>query len=98
MQTCSQCHTQSPDSATRCIKCNVELRNFSETALALERIQENPRISYVRVAVNHDCCPACRLVEGAYPKENAPVLPVVGCSHPLGCRCFYQPVLGELFP
>ncbi len=94
MQTCSQCHAQSPDSAVRCIKCDAELPLFSETALALKRIQENPRISYVRISVNHDCCPACRQVEGAYPKEKVPKLPIEGCSHPLGCR----PVLEELFP
>jgi hypothetical protein len=25
-------------------------------------------------------------------------LPVEGCSHALGCRCFYQPVLDEIYP
>ncbi len=98
MQTCSQCHAQSPDASLRCMNCQAELKQFSETALALKRIQENPRITYLRIAVNHDCCPACRQAEGAYAKEKAPLLPVEGCSHNLGCRCFYQPVLGELFP
>jgi hypothetical protein len=98
VQTCSQCHTQSPDNAGQCVNCQADLHQFSETAVALKRIRGNPRISYLRVAVNHDCCPACRQAEGAYAKEKAPKLPVEGCSHPLGCRCFYQPVLDELFP
>jgi hypothetical protein len=98
VQTCSKCHTQSPDTADRCGNCKADLRQLSENAVALKRIQENPRISYVRIAVNHDCCPACRQAEGAYAKDKAPHLPIEGCSHHLGCRCFYQPVLGELFP
>ncbi|MBN1536808.1 MAG: hypothetical protein JW908_08765 [Anaerolineales bacterium] len=98
MQTCSQCHALSPDSAKSCEQCHADLSQFSTTAMALKRIRENPRIAYVRIAVNHDCCPACRQAEGAYTKENVLVLPVEGCSHPLGCRCYYQPVLGDLFP
>lgn len=98
MQICSQCHTQSPDTAARCLNCQADLKDFSESAITLKRIRENPRISYIRIAVNDDCCPACRHAEGAYTKETLPAIPVEGCSHPLGCRCYYQPVLGELFP
>jgi hypothetical protein len=61
-------------------------------------MQANDRIIYVRVSVAHNCCPACRQIEGAYAKETAPRLPVEGCSHNLGCRCFYQPVLEEIYP
>ena len=98
MQICSKCQTQSPDSAINCLGCNADLRLFSETAVALKRIQDNPRISYVRIAVAHNCCPACREAQGAYDKESAPKLPIEGCSHPLGCLCFYEPVLEEIYP
>ncbi len=98
MQTCSKCHAQSPDSALQCSSCGVDLYEWSESAVALKQLQENPRVIYVRVSVNHNCCPACRQVEGAYAKETAPKLPVEGCSHGNGCRCFYQPVLEVIYP
>ena len=98
MQTCSKCHTQSPDATNLCLNCGADLGEWSETAVALKRIQANERISYVRIAVSNTCCPACRQAEGAYAKEHAPKLPVEGCSHGLGCRCFYQPVLEEIYP
>ena len=66
--------------------------------MTLKRFQENPRVLYVRLTVAQDCCPACRQVEGAYPKDQAPKLPVDGCSHGLGCRCFYQPFLDDIYP
>lgn len=98
MQICSRCQTQSPDSAVNCPECHADLRLFSDSAVALKRIQDNPRISYVRISVAHNCCPACREAQGAYDKELAPKLPIEGCSHPLGCRCFYEPVLEEIYP
>lgn len=98
MQICSKCHTQAPDSSILCPKCAADLSQWSETAVSLKRMQENSRISYVRVVVSEDCCPACREVQGAYAKEHAPKLPVEGCSHPLGCRCHYQPYLEEIYP
>jgi hypothetical protein len=98
VQTCSRCHSQSPDSASQCSNCQADLHELSTTAVALKRMQANPRVSIVHVAVTYDCCPACRNAEGAYPKDQAPRLPVEGCSHALGCRCFYQPVLTEIYP
>lgn len=98
MQTCSKCHIQSPDEATICPSCGADLSEWSESAVALQRFQENPRVLYVRIMVANDCCPACRHAEGAYAKDSAPALPIEGCSHPTGCRCFYQPVLDEVYP
>ncbi len=98
MQTCSICHNQSPDSETICPFCQADLTLYSEQAVALKKYKENPRVEYIRIAVSADCCPACRKVEGTYSKENVPVLPVVGCSHEYGCRCFYEPILNEIFP
>jgi len=98
VQICSRCHAQSPDTASECINCQSDLSIYSTTAVALKRFQNNPRVRYVRVVVAHNCCPACREVEGAYDKNDPPKLPVEGCSHNLGCRCFYQPFLTEIFP
>jgi hypothetical protein len=98
VQTCSKCHAQSPDSAVHCVQCLSNLSEWSETAVSLKRLQANPRINYVKIIVYDGCCPACREVEGAYAKEDAPKLPVEGCSHGLGCRCNYLPVLEEIYP
>jgi hypothetical protein len=98
VQTCTKCNTQSPDNATQCANCHADLNEWSSTAQALKRFQANSRVLYVRVAVSEACCPACRETEGAYPKDEAPRLPVEGCSHGRGCRCFYQPFLDDIFP
>ena len=98
MQTCSNCHHQSPDTAEQCVNCNKPLSEYSETAMALKRIQANPRIGNVIVANFRDACPACQEMQGTYHKDDAPPLPVEGCSHALGCRCFYEPVLEEIYP
>jgi hypothetical protein len=98
VQICSKCHAQSPDTTSRCLNCDADLNEWSDTAVALKRIQANPRVSYVRISVSQDCCPACRQMEGAYAKDAVPKLPVEGCSHGLGCRCFYQPVLEVIYP
>ncbi len=98
MQTCSVCNVASPDTATHCVNCQADLTKLSKTAVALQRFQENPRVLHVIVSVADDACPACRAQQGAHPKDQAPRLPVEGCSHALGCRCFYQPVLADIYP
>lgn len=98
MQTCGVCNKQSPDDVTICGRCGADLREKSQTALALERMRANDRVSLVRVSVMDDACPACDALQGAYTKDKAPSLPVEGCSHALGCRCFYEPVLTEVYP
>ena len=98
MQTCKKCNNQSPDTARLCSNCNADLSEWSETVVALKRIQENSRVIYVRISVSQDCCPICRQAEGAFAKESAPKLPIEGCSNGLGCRCYYQPVLEHVFP
>lgn len=74
------------------------MSEFSITAVALKRFQTNSRVKNIRLVVAQDCCPACREAEGTYEKLNAPRLPIEGCSHGLGCRCFYEPMLDEIFP
>jgi hypothetical protein len=52
----------------------------------------------IRLIVWDDACPACRAAEGSYSKADAPALPIPGCSHPYGCRCFYEPFLTDIHP
>ncbi|GAP20198.1 hypothetical protein LTAR_00386 [Leptolinea tardivitalis] len=98
MQTCSICHTQVPDSVDVCPACKADLSTLSEQAAALKKYRSNPRVQSLRVAVAADCCPACRKLEGTYSKEDVPILPAKGCSHENGCRCFYEPILNEIYP
>jgi hypothetical protein len=98
MQTCGNCNTQSPDVVKTCPKCGSTLAETSLTALARKKLQANDRVSLIRVSVMDTCCPACAAVMGTYPKDAVPILPVRGCSHGLGCRCFYEPVLTEVYP
>lgn len=98
MQTCTKCSAQSPDEEAYCVNCHADLSEYSMTSVALKKYQQNPRVRYVRIAVDANCCPACREVYGSYPKDNVPRLPVIECSHPAGCRCFYQPFFDEIFP
>ena len=65
---------------------------------ALERLKANPRVSLIRLIIPRDACPACRHLEGEYEKDQVPLLPLDQCSHPLGCRAFYEPKLTEIFP
>ena len=98
MQTCTQCNKQSPDTAGECIQCGADLTLYSETAKALKKLQSNPRVTQIRLIVPHDACPACGQMEGTYPKEETPKLPVHGCSCSMGCHCFYEPVLKVIYP
>ncbi len=98
MRTCMLCNASSPDTANTCVRCGADLSVHSHTAKALSDFQENDRVYEVRVIVAHNCCPACREQEGAYPKNEVPLLPVKGCSHALGCRCYYEPALVDIYP
>lgn len=98
MQTCSRCNTQSPDSAVICPNCQADLRETATVAVALKKFQANPRVKLIRVVVNKDCCPTCQQLAGTYDKDAVPHLPVEGCSHGKGCRCFYEPILNEIYP
>lgn len=98
MQTCSRCNSQTNDSAATCPKCGADMKEFSITAVTLRKFQENPRVTAVNLIVHEDACPACQEIQGTFPKDRVPKLPVEGCSHQDGCRCFYQPLLDEIFP
>ncbi len=73
-------------------------RRLQEANDALQRMQQNPRVSKIVVSVPEDACPACQEVYGTYAKDQVPALPMEHCTHPLGCRSFYQPFLDEIYP
>jgi hypothetical protein len=98
VQHCTRCNTQSPDTVQDCQNCGADLSEFAKTAVTLRKFIENPRVFAVHLIVHEDACPVCQQIAGTYPKDQAPLLPVEGCSHPQGCRCFYQPLLETLFP
>jgi RNA polymerase subunit RPABC4/transcription elongation factor Spt4 len=98
MQTCSRCNTLVHDSTMHCPTCNAEMKEFSNTAIALKTFQQNTRVNAVMVVTSEEACPACMAIQGTYTKDEAPALPVEGCSHPQGCRCFYQPLLESIYP
>lgn len=70
----------------------------SNAAVALKRLQENPRVKYIVLVVPVDACPACQALAGTYRKTEVPNLPLELCSHSLGCRAYYLPHLDEIFP
>jgi RNA polymerase subunit RPABC4/transcription elongation factor Spt4 len=98
VQTCSRCNTQSGDSVSLCPNCGADLQELSTTAVSLKRLRLNPRVSVIRLVVSNNACPACQAVEGTYPKDEVPTLPVKGCSCAQGCTCFYEPLLNEIYP
>jgi hypothetical protein len=69
----------------------------AEQQAALARIRSG-LATKARILVNHDACPVCKALEGAYEFDEVPELPHEGCSHPGGCRCFYAPVLDRFGP
>ncbi len=98
MQTCSRCNASSPDTALTCVNCHIELREFSTNAVALKKFRANPRVTAIRINVANDACPLCYESRGTFLKDSIAVLPHEGCSHTHGCRCTYEPVLGEIYP
>jgi hypothetical protein len=72
-------------------------RDEALRALAWETLHTLRARGETRVAVSAaaDACPVCRAAHGAYAIEEAPAIPVVGCTHTGGCRCLYRAVPGE---
>jgi hypothetical protein len=98
VQSCSVCLTQVNDLETTCPNCTADLTEFSQNEVNLKILKSNPRVSRIRLVVAEDACPACQEYEGSYDKDTIPLVPIKGCSHPLGCRCTYKPVLDEIYP
>lgn len=85
-------------STTRISDRSKEAWENSEAAVALRQLQANPRIRAIMIAVPANACPLCQNLAGTYAKDQVPQLPIDICSHPLGCRTFYMPVIDELYP
>ena len=98
MQTCSRCNATSPDTATNCLNCKSELSEYSTTAVALKNFRTNPRVTAIRINVSENACPLCYESRGTFSKDAVATLPHEGCSHTNGCRCTYEPILGEIYP
>jgi hypothetical protein len=73
-------------------------KSAEEHQEALHRIIEGGVATKVRILASNDSCPVCKAYEGAYTFDEVPALPLEGCSHPLGCRCHYAPVLDRFGP
>jgi len=100
MRECAECHTKSDDHVVICPQCGTDLKLDSVTARALREIIKNPRAQAVYVVARARACPACRRAQGTYNKNasNIPRLPIVGCSCPGGCTCWYEPLITEVGP
>jgi RNA polymerase subunit RPABC4/transcription elongation factor Spt4 len=98
VRICSRCKTPSPDAVLICPQCRADLTQVSEAAAALARLRANPRVLHVRLIIHEQACPACQRAEGDYDKSQVPAVPIPGCSHEHGCRCFYEPVLSKIYP
>ena len=98
MQSCSKCHTQAADSIASCPACGADLRVYSTSAVALRRFRANSRVKNVRLVAANEACPTCKSYAATYDKDQAPDLPLEGCSCAHGCTCFYEPMLDEIYP
>ena len=98
MQICSRCNSSVSDSVSECPKCMANLKEWSITSVSLKNLIANPRVNAINLATSDDACPACQIIQGTYAKDTVPMLPVEGCSCTNGCRCFYQPLLEEIYP
>jgi RNA polymerase subunit RPABC4/transcription elongation factor Spt4 len=98
VQTCSKCNAQVADHVASCPACGADLRVYSTSSVAIRRYRANPRVKNVRLVARDKACPSCKSYTGTYEKEQAPTLPLEGCSCPHGCTCFYEPMLDEIYP
>jgi len=98
LQICSVCNVQVVDDLETCPNCYSNLAEYSTLTITLSQLKENPRVKSMRIAVSGDACPTCQQAQGIYSKDNVPDLPIEGCSHKNGCRCYYQPDLEEIYP
>ncbi len=69
---------------------------YAQRVLSRYRLGMKARgaIRGVAVVTGPDSCPACRAHGGAvYLPDEAPIIPIAGCTHPEGCRCAYRPIM-----
>jgi hypothetical protein len=73
-------------------------KEASYAARVLERyrlgIKAGGALQGVRVVASEDSCRACSALAGiTYDPDAAPIIPVVECTSPGGCRCAYAAVM-----
>jgi hypothetical protein len=78
------------------MKIDLEYRAEKKAAM-LKRMQENSRVSTIRLAAPDDCLFGIT-IQGVYEKGDVPALPRKECSRPGGCICTYEPVLNTIHP
>jgi hypothetical protein len=93
VRICANCRQQVADHVTVCPRCKTDLISGSVGARELARLRADGRIRELRILSDRFCCPTCRDAAQVYPIEQVPLLPLEGCSHAVGCRCSYEPVL-----
>ncbi len=70
--------------------------NYAKKVLDAYRlgIKAHGAIRGVRIVTGLDSCPTCQALAGiVYHPDQAPIIPIAGCSHPSGCRCAYSAVM-----
>ena len=98
MSICPYCNNKTEDNDQYCHHCHTDLEKVNAARYALNEFMNNYRIRYVRISTAKDACAECNKYQGIYLKEDLPLLPIVGCSNPDSCRCFYEPKLEEIYP
>ena len=76
----------------------ADKKKREEHQTALKKIRDGGIATKVRILINHDACPICFAIEGAYDFDEVPDLPPEGCSRVGGCNAFYAPVLDRRGP
>ena len=57
-------------------------------------MKRNPFIKYVEILTASDTCDECKvLAKKQFKLDRAPELPYEKCTHHMGCRCVYIPIV-----
>jgi hypothetical protein len=90
---CPLCRTPNPEHALYCTACRRPLENhYRHARVTFTHDYDNALINGVFLMRRTDSCPACQSLQGkTFLPWKLPRIPVVGCTHPDGCRCSYMP-------
>ncbi len=76
--------------------------NYAEKTLAAYKLgmKAGGSIAGVRLETQPDCCPAARVLPAAqvYAPDDAPRVPLPGCTLGRRCTCVYRPVMKYEIP
>ena len=65
---------------------------YAQKQASLEQYRSEG-LKYVEVYPASDSCEACKKIAGKYEITKAPSLPYEHCTHKMGCRCTFLPVV-----